>query len=565
VADDSNGDSAITDEEVTQLLPALAEAERATEATAARFVPPRPGILEEVSARRHQLVYGRRGVGKSTLLHRVAAGGAENGRAVIFVDIETLRGRPYPDVLIELLKELLDHLEERLRADGRFVSWKRRKLRRRVRELSEAMSQLLQEPQLAEHTVSTLRSRARQAKTGWSLGAGLRLAAQHRGVGANVTAAGQMTRAGEQSETAQATIAAKFEKTKMDGLVEAAILVRDVLGDAQKELAVPTLVVLDDFYHIPLDDQPEVLAYLHQVVKGLDISLKVCGVRRRLKPYAAGDPPVGMQPEHDAGTIPLDITLERFEVAKEFLERVLAGIITPLGIELDRLITDGGRERLVLASGGVARDYLSLVRRALRNATERPSHQWRVKNRITAEDVAQAATALYEQKQEELKQDAGDEAEALRSRLSEIVRFCVETHRTNVFLVETTKLQEETWGKDVQALADLRFIHRVDTLSTKRGGETYAGRKFAAFTLDLSTWTSTRSEQISPISFWEREGRQKIRDPSFWEREGRQKIRDPKLIFTPALDVPAATAESPLEAGEQLTFEFEDAAAVPVH
>lgn len=47
MAEDSNGDSAITDEEVTQLLPALAEAERATEATAARFVPPRPGILEE--------------------------------------------------------------------------------------------------------------------------------------------------------------------------------------------------------------------------------------------------------------------------------------------------------------------------------------------------------------------------------------------------------------------------------------------------------------------------------------------------------------------------------------
>ncbi|MCP9485018.1 MAG: ATP-binding protein [Gaiellaceae bacterium MAG52_C11] len=549
MAEETNGNAAISDEDVIRLLPALAEAERATEATAARFVPPRPGILEEVSARRHQFVYGRRGVGKSTLLHRVAAVGSENNRAVIFVDIETLRGRPYPDVLIELLKELLDHLEERLRADGRFTSWKRRKLRRRVRDLASAMSQLLQAPQLAEHTVSTLRSQASQAKKGWSLGGSGQLGAQAHGAKATATAAGQIDRTDEKHETAQATVAAKFEKTKMDGLVEAAILIRDVLGEAQKELEVPTLVVLDDFYHIPLDDQPDVLAYLHQIVKGLDISLKVCGVRRLLRPYAAGDPPVGMQPEHDAGTIPLDITLERFEVAKQFLERVLSGISTPLGIELNRLLTDGGRERLVLASGGVARDYLSLVRRALRNATERPSHQWRVKNRITAEDVAQAATDLYGQKQEELKQDAGDEAEALRSRLSEIVRFCVETRRTNVFLVETTKLQEEDWGKDVEALADLRFIHRVDTLSTKRGGETYAGRKFAAFTLDLSTWTSTRSEQISPINFW--------------EREGRQKIRDPKLIYTPTAGEPVAVAASPLAKDEQLTFEFEDPAAIP--
>jgi hypothetical protein len=57
----------------------------------------------------------------------------------------------------------------------------------------------------------------------------------------------------------------------------------------------------------------------------------------------------------------------------------------------------------------------------------------------------------------------------------------------------------------------------VDTLSTKRGGETYAGRKFAAFSLDLHTWTSTRSG-ISPISFWEKGGKQKMR---------------PGLIYTP--------------------------------
>jgi hypothetical protein len=63
VAEETTGNAAISDEDVIRLLPELAEAERATEETATRFVPPRPGILEEVSARRHQLVYGRRGVG----------------------------------------------------------------------------------------------------------------------------------------------------------------------------------------------------------------------------------------------------------------------------------------------------------------------------------------------------------------------------------------------------------------------------------------------------------------------------------------------------------------------
>jgi hypothetical protein len=551
VTDETQGSDVLTDEDVARLLPALAEAERATEATAARFVAPRPGILEEASARRHQLVYGRRGVGKSTLLRQVAADGPGSGREVIFIDVETLRRRPYPDVLIELLKELLEDLEERLRNGGWLTVRKRRRLLRRVRDLAEAMSLLLQEPQSAEHTVRTLRSRSRGAQKRWSVGGRGRVALEQPGGGASATVEGTAGQHDAHDERSQASVEARYERTKMDGLVEAAILIRHVLDDAHKELAVPTLVVLDDFYHIRLEDQPEVLAYLHQVVKGLDIHLKICGVRHRLRTFADGDPPVGMQPEHDAGTISLDITLERFEVAKEFLERVLAGICVSLDIEIGRLLTDGGRERLVLASGGVVRDYLSLVRRGLRNATERPSHQFRAKNRVTAEDVAQAAADLYEQKQEELKQDAGDEAEALRSRLSEIVRFCVETHRTNVMLVETTKLQEESWGKDVQALADLRFLHRVDTLSTKRGGETYPGRKFAAFTLDLSTWTSTRSEQISPIRFW--------------ERDGRQKIRDPKLIYTPERARPVAgdavgVPSSPLAGGEQLTFDLDDSA-----
>jgi hypothetical protein len=404
VAGEHEANGGITDDEVTRLLPALAEAERATEETAARFVPPRPGILEEVSARRHQFVYGRRGVGKSTLLRRVEADGAETERAVIFVDIETLRGRPYPDVLIELLKELLDDLERRLRADGFVASWKRRKLRRRVRALSAAMSSLLQAPQMAEHTVSTLRSQATKSGSGWSAGAKLKAAARKGPAGASAEAGAHLGRGHEQEDSSQSKVEARFERTKMDGLVEAALLIRNVS-----------------------------------------------------------------------------------------------------------------------------------------NATERESHQFRPKNRITAEDVAQAATALYEQKQDELKRDAEDEADRLRSRLSELVRFCVETHRTNVFLIETTKLQEEEWGKEVQALADLRFVHRVATLSTKRAA--YAGRKFAAFTIDLSTWTSTRSEQIKPISFW--------------EREGRQKIRDPNLIYTPA-GVPVAAGEEALEA-EQLEFEFEEA------
>ena len=543
-----------TDEQVAALLALLAEAARAGPETVGRFVSPRPGILEEASARRHQLVLGRRGVGKSTLLRKVAAGGKEANREVIFIDVETLRGRPYPDVLIVLLSRLLKDLESRLRRGGLLVRFKRRRLLRRVRRLSELMDRLLKEPQIAERTVKELQSESHRTVKRLGGRGQIKMALPHKaGTGSSSVDAGIASESDKDNQTEMAS-EAHFERTKMDGLSEAAILISSVLGAAHDELKVPTLVVLDDFYHIRLADQPEVLAYLHQVVKELDIYLKVCGVKHRLNTYEDGDPPVGMEPGHDADQIALDVTLERFEPAKDFLEKVLGGITEKVGVEVNSLITEGGRERLVLAAGGVARDYLSAVRGALRNATERPTSATRIRNRITAEDVARAASDLYEQKQEELKKDAGEEAEALRSRLSEIINFAVETNRTNVLLVEATKLQEEDWGKQVQGLVDLRLLHKVETLSTKRGGESYAGRKFAAFTLDLAAWTSTRSERIVPLDFW--------------KAAEKQKMRQVKFIYTPELAAAAklrtraskpgeepAQPEPALLVGEQLTLD----------
>jgi beta-galactosidase GanA len=77
------------------------------------------------------------------------------------------------------------------------------------------------------------------------------------------------------------------------------------------------------------------------------------------------------------------------------------------------------------------------------------------------------------------------------------------------------------WGKQIQGLVDLRLLHKVETLSTKRGGQTYAGRKFTAFTLDLAAWTSTWSERIVPMDFW--------------KTSEKQKMRQVKLIYTPEL------------------------------
>jgi hypothetical protein len=157
----------------------------------------------------------------------------------------------------------------------------------------------------------------------------------------------------------------------------------------------------------------------------------------------------------------------------------------------------------------VARDYLHLTQNALRNANERASSAWRLHKRITAEDVNEAAAGLSATKQQDLARDAGPNAENVRQRLTDVAKFCLDVNGTNVFLVEGTHLQEDGWGKEIQALADLRLVHQIGNLSVQTGS--YRGRRFVGFTLDLSNWTGTRSERIEQIAVWTPSGLQDAR------------------------------------------------------
>jgi hypothetical protein len=494
----------ITDDQVVALLPALEEAARAQSRTVDRFVAPRNGIVEQASAGRHQFILGRRGVGKSTLLRVMEQRASQGDQAVAFVDLETLRGIPYPDVLIHLLARLLAALAGELQTVASQAKWRQRRAYRSViRELhglEAELRALLGEPQEVMRTVTRLKNAQRSAS------AGAKISGRLPRVPMEMSAGGETSRASQSTDATNA----EFTQTKMDGLYAAADEIRAVLEQATKVLAGGGgMIILDDFYHVRTDDQPYVLAYLHQVVKNLDIYLKVGAVKHRLVSYIEGDPPTGLQLGHDAGELSLDLTLESFDAAQHFLERVLSGLTEPRGISLAELITDEGRTRLVLASGGVARDYLNLTSEALRLANEREARSNRAHNRITAEDVNEVSKRLQDLKQQDLERDSGPNADALRDRFSQLVRFCLDRNETNVFLVESTALREQEWGREIEALADLRLVHRIGTLSVQ--SSTYRGRSFTAFTLDLSSYTGTRSERIRQIKFWESEGRKQLR------------------------------------------------------
>jgi hypothetical protein len=75
-------------------------------------------------------------------------------------------------------------------------------------------------------------------------------------------------------------------------------------------------------------------------------------------------------------------------------------------------------------------------------------------------------------------------------------------------------LKEQQWGRDIAALSDLRFFHKLGNLTVKSSESAYVGKRYDAFLLDLSSYASTRVRGTKEVEFWTPEGSQTLRAAS---------------------------------------------------
>lgn len=97
--------SALFSESVDQLLDDIEEATRASAEGVKRFIEPKQGTLRRASNKRHHLVFGRRGSGKSSLLRKAFTNLSLNRQPTAYIDLEIFKGHSYPDVLISVMIE----------------------------------------------------------------------------------------------------------------------------------------------------------------------------------------------------------------------------------------------------------------------------------------------------------------------------------------------------------------------------------------------------------------------------------------------------------------------------
>src|SRR6266581_8822272 len=100
---------------VAQLVIDIEQSMRATEDAVKRFVPPTDNALPRAVAKQHHLVFGRRGSGKSSLLHKAINDLSLERRPVAYIDLEVFKDHSYPDVLLSILIKIFDEYENWLK------------------------------------------------------------------------------------------------------------------------------------------------------------------------------------------------------------------------------------------------------------------------------------------------------------------------------------------------------------------------------------------------------------------------------------------------------------------
>lgn len=250
-------------------------------------------------------------------------------------------------------------------------------------------------------------------------------------------------------------------------------------------------IFLDDIHYIEMQLVPGLLDLLHGISRDNPVWLKIAGIQHQTR-WFTPNPPVGLQTGHDAAIINLDVTLEQPEKAKHFLEDVLTGYVENCNaLPVSAFLGAAAIDRLVLASGGVPRDFLTLCAASLQIARQRTNART-----VGVQDVNNAAGAAAKTKLQELEDDAAaalGRSQALVATLNGLREFLLNKHQITFLRVDfrDKEIRKEEYALMI-ALCDLRMLHLI---SASLSDAHHAGSRSEVYLLDLSQYSGSRLKQ----------------------------------------------------------------------
>ncbi len=453
-------------------------------------------VLGDVAARQNHAIFGRRGCGKTLLLHHSAARLPEDVQP-IYLNCEDFKKHSFPNVLIEILDALFGELEKHL------TGWFGRKKRSRdlIVDIRRHLQGLRGEEDVQHREVRE--SEATEAR-------------DSRKAAASVIAGPARLAIEEDlfdlrhSETERRYMEHEDKIRQLDQWLPR--LKSEIREFFSISATVKTIFLqIDDFYHLARADQPLVIDYIHRLCKDLPLYFKVATLRHATTLYADRQgQPIGAQERHDYQPIDIDFTFADFRrtvnqnrlIFHEFGR--LAGIIQA---DVNALFKGKGFERLVLAGGGVPRDCLSLFLEVL-DGVQPPAGD----GRIGKDDVRILSRANFERRIEELKQDSESKEQLpLIQGIYVLRRFCVDEKKTNVVLVSEATLQKDSAVRALlYRLLDYRIIHSAGGALTHKS---QVGTTYHAFVIDIGCYAHMRvlDRRFTEIDLADTDAKEKMR------------------------------------------------------
>ncbi|WP_426090940.1 hypothetical protein [Flavobacterium sp. DSR3-2] len=427
--------------------------------------------LDRLKAKQHQIIFGRRGSGKSCLLvHFKNSVNNEKNSLNIYIETDEIKRLGYPDVLIRLLLSIMENTPS-AKQWWRKLIFKKTSIQKNIELLRKLLDQ-------AEHR------KVKQEETQLTSYSGK---GNSKGLEANY------------GRTNSKGILSEFEENKLDTLERYISDFKKSLIDEIKRIKLDAAyILLDDFYLLKKERQPDVLDYLHRLVRGTDFYLKVGTVRHRTNLVRNDGQTIGVVLEQDIEQINLDRTLEDLTSPTEFLANLLNSLGQKVGI-LDattELFNQQAFEKLVIASGGVPRDFLTIFINAIDIAVS--SGQLR---HLTPTNVWKAASSFsYRNKLQNLRTDVSSDAQAIERVFRNLLLFCISDKKRTSFLISQEEAQQEQEAHEfILQLMDGKLIHVIEPDTSAASGR--PGR-YEAYTLDFSLFMEPRKRGIDIIEFW---------------------------------------------------------------
>jgi flagellar biosynthesis GTPase FlhF len=459
--------------------------------------------LAKASSRQNHVIFGRRGCGKSLLLHESTKKLDAKTKA-IYLNCEDFKNHSFPNVLIEILDSIFQELEKHVNG------WFGRK--RRCREVVTSIRKQLARLKESADEQSTKVKESTSSEASDSVQAGASVLDKE----INLTL----------TDKRSAKAAIELEYQRVDSKIhQLNLLLTDIKKQIREIFELSTsvsavFIQLDDFYHLQRTVQPHVIDYIHRLCKDLPLYFKIATLRHASVLFAERQgQPTGAQERHDYQPINVDFTLQDVGKTEKQLKQIFHAFAERAVISVDKfdhLFKGEGFRRLVLAGGGVPRDCLSLFVEQLDDSGE-------TIQRIGKDEIRAMSLTNFERRIEELKTDSEQsEQDSLLRGIYVLRVFCL-SKKNNIFMVSEQTLREHDTLKElINRLLDYRIIHSVGSAYTHKSKT----GSFQAFMIDIGSYAFLRKlhGKLTEVDLFETGAKEKIRAAPIVEEKELEQI-----------------------------------------